>query len=138
MTQAIATRTPPTETTSRELWRSTNHDLMGTSQVSATTKIVKATWMATRPQWCLASIGPTNSVQPYCRLAIIAMQRMPMASWSHGWANGPLFTPDNERASTTSDISNPAGGYVRLLRSPMPKVAHVPARRDKHITYTSV
>src|SRR6185369_16377738 len=28
----------------------------------------------------LASIGSTNSVQPYCRLAIIAMQTMPIAS----------------------------------------------------------
>jgi hypothetical protein len=60
-----------------------------------------------------------------------------MASWSHGWANGPLFTPDNERASTRSDISNPAGGYVRLLRSPVSKVALVPAGRDKHIADTS-
>src|SRR6516164_8703995 len=38
--------------------------------------------MAARPQWYLASIGSTNSVQPYCRFAIIAMQAMPIASCS--------------------------------------------------------
>src|SRR5256885_3795829 len=39
--------------------------------------MVNATWMAARPQWNLASIGLTKSVQPYCRLAIIVMQMMP-------------------------------------------------------------
>src|ERR1700724_764964 len=37
--------------------------------------------MAARPQWYLSSIGLTNSVQPYCRLAIITMQMMPKINW---------------------------------------------------------
>src|ERR1700741_26433 len=36
--------------------------------------------MAARPQWYFWSIGPTNRVQPYCRLAIITMQMMPKIS----------------------------------------------------------
>src|SRR5580704_774678 len=43
---------------------------------------MKASWIAARPQWNFASIGSTNSVQPYCRFAIIAMQTMPIASCS--------------------------------------------------------
>src|SRR6266436_2363191 len=39
--------------------------------------------MAARPQWYFSSIGLMNSVQPYCRLAIITMQTMPRASWPH-------------------------------------------------------
>src|SRR3984885_1935361 len=61
---------------------STNQASIGTSQVSVTTNSVKASWIAARPQWNLASIGSTNSVQPYCRFAIIAMQTMPIASCS--------------------------------------------------------
>ena len=51
--------------------------------------MVKATWMEARSQPCFWPIGPTNSVQPYCRLAIITMQTMPMISCSQrpdgGW-----------------------------------------------------
>src|ERR671930_563175 len=39
--------------------------------------------MAARPQWYFWSIGLTNSVQPYCRLAIITMQMMPNTSCIH-------------------------------------------------------
>src|SRR5215813_3945520 len=53
---------------------------MGTNQVSVRTKMVNATWIAARPQWYCWSIGLTNSVQPYCRLAIITMQMMPKIS----------------------------------------------------------
>src|SRR5215472_12113764 len=42
--------------------------------------MVKATWIAARPQWYFWSMGLTNSVQPYCRLAIITMQMMPKIS----------------------------------------------------------
>ena len=70
--------TPPNMMTMRGPYLSTNQASIGTSQVSVTTKMVKASWIAARPQWCAASIGSTNSVQPYCRLAIIAMQTMPM------------------------------------------------------------
>ena len=37
---------------------------IGVSQVWTTTKMVKATWIAARPQSYLSSIGSTNSVQP--------------------------------------------------------------------------
>ncbi|MNS78031.1 hypothetical protein D3C72_1116310 [compost metagenome] len=46
--------------------------------------MVKATWIAVRPQWYLSSIGLTNSVQPYCMLAIIAMQITPKTNCTHG------------------------------------------------------
>src|SRR5215831_4668695 len=36
--------------------------------------------MAALLHWNLSPIGLTNSVQPYCRLAIIAMQTMPIIS----------------------------------------------------------
>src|ERR1041384_5317782 len=36
--------------------------------------------MAARPQWYFWSIGLTNRVQPYCRLAIITMQTRPKTS----------------------------------------------------------
>ena len=49
----------------------------------ANTKIVNATWMAARVQPYFSEIGLTNSVHPYCRLAIIAMQTMPIASCPH-------------------------------------------------------
>src|SRR5215813_10782368 len=39
--------------------------------------------MAARPHWYFSSIGLMNSVQPYCRLAIITMQMTPRASWPH-------------------------------------------------------
>src|ERR1700731_4922295 len=82
MTQAMPTRTPPISTTNFGPKRSTNHPSTGTSQVSVNTKMLNATWIAARPHWYLASIGKTNSVQPYCRLAIITMQTMPKASCS--------------------------------------------------------
>src|ERR1700722_5810695 len=44
--------------------------------------MVKATWMDARSQPCFCPIGPTNSVQPYWRLAIITMQTMPIRSCS--------------------------------------------------------
>src|SRR5271170_6844815 len=74
--------TPPNAITTRGPYLSTNQASTGTSQVSVTTKSVKASWIAARPQWYFASIGSTNSVQPYCRLAIIAMQTMPIANCS--------------------------------------------------------
>src|SRR3954471_3163953 len=74
--------TPPNMMTMRGPYLSTNQASIGTSQVSVTTKMVKASWIAARPQWCGRSIGPTNRVHPYCRVAIIAMQTMPMTSWS--------------------------------------------------------
>src|SRR5205814_1397564 len=78
----MPTRMPPIITPIFGPTRSTNQPSTGTSQVSVSTKMLKATWIAARPQWYLASIGKTNSVQPYCRLAIITMQTMPKASCS--------------------------------------------------------
>ncbi len=60
--------------------RSTKYPSTGTSQVSVRMKIVNATWMAARPQWNRSSIGLTNRVQPYWRLAIIDMHSTPMSS----------------------------------------------------------
>src|SRR5438477_9684924 len=77
----MATRNPPARTTIFGPKRSTNQPSTGTSQVSVNTKIVNATWIAARPQWYFWSIGLTNSVQPYCRLAIITMQMMPKINW---------------------------------------------------------
>src|SRR5580704_927137 len=72
--------TPPKAITTLGPYLSTNQASIGTSQVSVTPNSVKASWIAARPQWNLASIGSTNSVQPYCRFAIIAMQTTPIAS----------------------------------------------------------
>ena len=91
MTHAMATRMPPPMTTQRGPNWSTRYPSTGTSQVSISTKMVKATWMAARPQWNLASIGLTNSVQPYCKLATQAMQMMPMISCTHGFPNGDVL-----------------------------------------------
>src|ERR1700722_16100812 len=82
MTQAMVIMTPPNMITMLGPYLSTNHASTGTSQVSVTTNSVKASWIAARPQWYFASIGSKNSVQPYCRFAIIAMQTMPIASCS--------------------------------------------------------
>src|SRR5436190_12028029 len=98
----MPTRMPPIITTIFGPKRSTNQPSTGTSQVSVSTKMLKATWIAARPQWYLASIGKTNSVQPYCRLAIITMQTMPNASCPQRKADEP------ERAeSPISDMCFP-------------------------------
>src|SRR5438105_1181337 len=39
--------------------------------------------MPTRPNLNFSLMGSTNMVQPYCRLAIATMPRMPMSSWNH-------------------------------------------------------
>src|ERR1700694_4029621 len=61
---------------------------MGTSHVSVNTKIVKATCIAALVHPCLSAMGLTNSVQPYCRFAIIAMQTMPITSCIHRYEAG--------------------------------------------------
>src|SRR5271156_1788007 len=52
---------------------------IGVSQVSSAIKIAKANWIEAIDQPFALLIGLTNSVQPYCRLAIITMQRMQIA-----------------------------------------------------------
>src|SRR5215468_867855 len=73
--------------------------------------MVNATWIAARPQWYFWSIGLTNSVQPYCRLAIITMQMMPKISW-------PQRPPDETaaRAPAVSDVAISTPGFCSLLR----------------------
>src|SRR5712675_1031974 len=78
----MPTRMPPTKATSFGPKRSTSQPSIGTSQVSVSTKIVNATWIEARPQWYFWSMGLTNSVHPYCRLAIITMQTMPKSNWT--------------------------------------------------------
>src|SRR5450631_1652082 len=63
--------------------RSTIQPSIGVSQVSRAIKILKATWTAAIDQPCLAAMGLTKSVQPYCRLAIIIMQTMPQPRMLH-------------------------------------------------------
>src|SRR5256885_4479527 len=76
---------------------------MGTSQVSAATNAVTAHWMSAIFQSNFFCIGVTNSVQPYCRLAIITMQITPKASCHQR----PAF--NRARAASTDDA---AGSFV--------------------------
>src|SRR5437660_6616529 len=76
--------------------------------------------MAALLQWYLSPIGPTNSVQPYCRFAIITMQMMPTISCVHGWAK-------NERVCEVESVTigappcwilglRTSAGWYELLR----------------------
>src|SRR5215471_15939480 len=73
--------TPPASTIQRGPMRSTIQPSKGTSQVSSRMKIVNATWISAlvHPNFCW--IGSTNNVQPYWRLATLAMQMMPRINW---------------------------------------------------------
>ena len=83
MTHPIATVMPPKATISFGPRCgpniSTIHPSIGVSQVSSAMKIEKATWIEAIDQPCALLIGLTNSVQPYCRLAIIIMQTTQIA-----------------------------------------------------------
>ncbi len=78
MTQPTATMMPPKATISFGPRcgpsMSTIQPSIGVSQVSSAMKIAKANWIEAIDQPCALLIGLTNSVQPYCRLAIITMQ----------------------------------------------------------------
>src|SRR5208282_4461484 len=51
--------------------------------------------MSVVDQPCALFIGPTNNVQPYCRLAIITMQTMPAMSCHQRWgATAPMLLSD--------------------------------------------
>src|SRR4051812_48208659 len=81
MIQARATSTAPTATTGRGPNLSTSQPSIGTSHVSTTTKMEKASWMLALTQsGCAVCMGFTKSVQPYCRLATSPMQAIPMTS----------------------------------------------------------
>src|SRR5713101_1747665 len=116
--QAMPTRMPPTSTTIFGPKRSTSQPSTGTSQVSVSTKMVKATWIAARPQWYFWSIGLTNRVQPYCRLAIITMQMMPKISWPHRVASDAVAR--DEIASVVLVVTVPS----------MPRILLVARNRD--------
>ena len=82
MIQPIATRMPPPPITTRGPQSgpsvSAIQPSIGVGQVSRAMNKAKATWMSAIAQpWALCS-GSTNSVQPYCRLAIMTMQTIPM------------------------------------------------------------
>src|SRR5690242_955066 len=53
---------------------------IGVSQVSVAIKMLNATWISAMLQPCACRIGPTKSVQPYCRFAISTMQSTPSQS----------------------------------------------------------
>src|SRR5207237_8735891 len=103
-----------------------NQASTGTSQVSVTTKIVKASWIAARPQWYFASIGSTNRVQPYCRFAIIAMQGIPIASCS-------------QREALASTVGSAAAWVVIVMLPPAPGFETATSCRDRQscMQYTS-
>src|SRR5450432_1906414 len=61
------------------------------SHVSIRINSVNATWIAALPQWCLASIGLTNSVHPYCKLATHAIATTPTISCTHVFATTDLL-----------------------------------------------
>ena len=60
---------------------STIQPSIGVSHVSSAMKMLNANWIEAIDQPCALLIGLTNSVQPYCRLAISTMQMMPKTSW---------------------------------------------------------
>src|ERR1700761_9152230 len=65
---------------------STIQPSIGVSQVSVAMKIEKATWMLAKLQPLALAIGLTNSVQPYCRLAMSTMQATPNQSCDQRFA----------------------------------------------------
>ena len=58
------------------------------NQVSSAMKMLNANWMSAIAQPCALFIGCTNSVQLYCRLAIIIMQTTPKMSCAQRFTGG--------------------------------------------------
>src|SRR5690348_2150241 len=81
MPQARKVPTPPARIIQRGPMRSTIQPSIGTSHVSQRMNKVKATWISAFDQPNCFSIGSTNKVQAYCRLATHDMQMMPRISW---------------------------------------------------------
>src|SRR6266852_708788 len=123
-------RMPPTRTTSRGPKRSTRYPSTGTSQVSSKTNTENATWIEARPQWNLASIGFTNSVQPYCRFAIIAMQTMPTASCTHRYAAGFVPSPSWTIAPISSPLPPGHRGLDRTVHA-QHQLVGMPVQADR-------
>src|SRR6516225_2614600 len=114
MTQPMATVMPPKATTTFGPRcgprTSATQPATGVSQVSSAMKIENANWMDAIDQPCALFIGLTNSVQPYCKLAIIIMQTTQIAS-------KPQRTAEVLSACTALDAvvmtSSSQGPYVR-------------------------
>src|SRR6202162_2305505 len=81
--------------------------------------MVNATWIEARPQWYFSSIGLTKSVQPYCRLATLAMQMMPIISCIHGDANADLV-PVADSIVLSSRVAGGRRGDRRFARQHAP------------------
>jgi len=56
-------------------------------------------------QWYFASMGLTNSVHPYWRLATLAMQMTPRISCTHGFASARLIARNSNSRSSSSPYS---------------------------------
>jgi len=101
ITRPIATVMPPKATISfgprRGPRTSTIHPRIGVNHVSSAMKIEKATWIEAIDQPCVLLIGLTNSVQPYCRLAMIIMQTTQIA-------RKPQRTPETLSARTKFEV----------------------------------
>src|SRR5580765_464098 len=64
--------------------------------------------MAARVQPCFSAIGLTNSVHPYCRLAIITMQTMPRNNCIQRYDAGRVINDDGSgNGVAMSNSSNP-------------------------------
>src|ERR1700688_3652440 len=79
---------------------------IGRSQVSSEMKIANANWIEAIDQPFALLIGLTNSVQPYCRLAIITMQMMQIAKYPQR-ADVVVAASDLRVAVETDMISAP-------------------------------
>src|SRR5215472_19204807 len=110
MTQPMPTKMPPNATTNlgprRGPRTSAIHPWMGVSHVSSAMKMLNANWIDASDQPCALLIGLTNSVQPYCRLAIRIMQRMQQISCVH-------------RTPTDAEARSVAACDVVVISSPL-------------------
>src|SRR6201999_3846024 len=102
------------------------------SQVSSSTNTVKATWIAGRPQWYLASIGLTNRVQPYCMLATQAMQMTPMMSCAQGFTSAAAVGEVESVFVFIASLSLVYHIYLDFFLSAMKKFHLIEKRRSRN------
>src|SRR5579863_9407165 len=127
MAQPMATMMPPKATTNfgprRGPSRSTIHPSIGVSHVSRAMKIANATWIEAMVQPCALLIGLTNSVQPYCKLAIIIMQMMIIIRLTH------RTEPEFGGVATVAvpDTLNPPTVIISDVTIPAKVPCHAPA-----------
>src|SRR5262249_62249109 len=99
-----------------------------TRKVPVAMAIEKVHCNAAVPQPYLRSIELTNSVQPYCRLAIATMQTMPRMSWLHRLKASPS-TGDLAGSSIISAGARGCEAVNRSLRSErVPRYRHLQPR----------